>query len=190
LSALSAFNAIAHAVEALYAPDTNPVISLMAEEGVRAIVGALPALAQNPHDLSVRSDLLYGAWLCSCCLGATTMGLHHKLCHTLGGLFDLPHAETHTVVLPYALNFNAPAIPEVLVRLGRAMEVSDPVAALIELQRNLRLPMSLRDLGMPKDGVARAVEVAIGNPYRNPREFSAALLTELLEHAWAGIDLI
>jgi alcohol dehydrogenase class IV len=189
LSALSAFNAIAHAVEALYAPDTNPVISLMAEEGVRAIVGVLPALAENPHDLSVRSDLLYGAWLCSCCLGATTMGLHHKLCHTLGGLFDLPHAETHTVVLPYALNFNAPAIPEVLVRLGRAMEVSDPVVALIELQRNLRLPMSLRDLGMPKDGVARAVEVAIGNPYRNPREFSAALLTELLEHAWAGIDL-
>jgi alcohol dehydrogenase class IV len=117
------------------------------------------------------------------------MGLHHKLCHTLGGLFDLPHAETHTVVLPYALNFNAPAIPEVLVRLGRAMGAGDPIGALIELQRKLRLPMSLRDLGMPKDGVVRAVELAIGNPYKNPREVSAALLTELFEQAWAGIDL-
>jgi len=186
LSALSAFNAIAHAVEALYAPDTNPIVSLMAQEGVRSIVKALGRIAATPHDLGVRADLLYGAWLCSCCLGATTMGLHHKLCHTLGGLFDLPHAETHTIVLPYVLEFNAPTVPDAVARLGRAMETDDPVRALIELERSLHLPMALRDVGMPNDGIARAVAQATANPYANPREVDAASLTELIERAWRG----
>ncbi len=186
LSALSAFNAIAHAVEALYAPDTNPIVSLMAEEGVRAIVRALARLSGTPDDIEVRTDLLYGAWLCSCCLGATTMGLHHKLCHTLGGLFDLPHAETHTIVLPYVLEFNAPAVPDAVARLGRAMKSDDPVLALAELERSLQVPMTLREVGMPEDGVARAVAQAMANPYANPRPVDATSLTELIERAWAG----
>src|SRR5581483_1797029 len=130
ISALSAFNAIAHAVEALYAPDTNPIVALMAQEGIRTLAGALPRLMEEPHDRAVRSDMLYGAWLCSCCLGSTTMGLHHKLCHTLGGAFNLPHAETHTIVLPYVLEFNAPAIPGAMAGLSQAMNSDDPVAAL------------------------------------------------------------
>ena len=186
LSALSAFNAIAHAVEALYAPDINPIVSLMAEEGVRAIVRALARIAGTPDDIRVRTDLLYGAWLCSCCLGATTMGLHHKLCHTLGGLLDLPHAETHTIVLPYALEFNAPAVPDAMARLGRAMETDDPVRGLVALERSLQVPMALRDVGMAKDGIARAVAQAMANLYANPRPVNAASLTELIERAWAG----
>jgi alcohol dehydrogenase class IV len=187
LSVLSAFNAIAHAIEALYAPDTNPIVELMAQEGVRSIVQALGRIAATPDDLGVRADLLYGAWLCSCCLGATTMGLHHKLCHTLGGMFDLPHAETHTIVLPYVLEFNAQAVPDAMARLGRAMETNDPVRALVELERSLPIPMALRDLGMPKDGIARAVAQATANPYANPRAVDAMSLTELIERAWAGV---
>ena len=188
MSLLSAFNAIAHAVEALYALDGNPIISLMAEEGVRTIVNALPKLMQTPHESSVRSDLLYGAWLCSCCLGATTMGLHHKLCHVLGGLFDLPHAPTHTIVLPYALAFNAPAVPAAMSRLSRAMNHDDPVHSLFALQRACKVPRALRDIGMPKDGVANAVAQAIANPYANPRRVEADALKSLLECAWAGLD--
>lgn len=186
LSALSAFNAMAHAAEALYAPDTNPIVSLMAEEGVRAIQRALARITGAPDDIGVRTDLLYGAWLCSCCLGATTMGLHHKLCHTLGGLFDLPHAETHTIVLPHVLQFNAPAIPDAMARLGRAMNTDDPVRVLVELERSLQVPMALRDLGMPEEGIGRAVAQAAANPYSNPRPVDAASLTELIERAWAG----
>lgn len=189
LSALSAFNAIAHAVEALYAPDTNPIVSLMAQEGVRSIVQALGRIEGTPEDLGVRADLLYGAWLCSCCLGATTMGLHHKLCHTLGGLFDLPHAETHAIVLPHVLEFNAQAVPDAMARLGRAMETHDPVRALAELERSLHIPQALRDLGMPKDGIVRAVAQATANPYANPRAVDAASLTELIERAWAGAGI-
>ena len=121
LAATSGINAIAHAVEALYARDTNPVISLMAEEGIRALARALPAIVAKPDDREARSDALYGAWLCGVCLGTVGMALHHKLCHTLGGTFDLPHAETHTIVLPHALAYNAPAVPEAAARIARAI---------------------------------------------------------------------
>jgi maleylacetate reductase len=186
MSALSGFNAMAHAAEALYAVDRNPVISLMAEEGVRAIYDALPEVLRNPGDPVARSELLYGAWLCACCLGSTSMGLHHKLCHTLGGLFDLPHAQTHAILLPYALTYNAPAISNALGRLARAMRTEDPVAALMCLEVTCGIPLALRDIGMPKDGVERAVAETIANPYNNPRPIEAAPLREILSRAWAG----
>ena len=109
LSATSGLNAIAHAAEALYARDGNPVIALMAEEGVRALAAALPAIVADPGDMAARGGALYGAWLCGLCLGAVSMALHHKLAHVLGGSFDLPHAEAHAVLLPHAVAYNAPA---------------------------------------------------------------------------------
>jgi alcohol dehydrogenase class IV len=111
LTATSGLNAIAHAVEALYAQDRNPIVSLMAEEGIAALARSLPVLVDAASDLAARSDALYGAWLCGACLGAVGMALHHKLCHTLGGSFDLPHAETHAVVLPHAVAYNSAAAP-------------------------------------------------------------------------------
>jgi maleylacetate reductase len=186
MSALSAFNAIAHAAEALYAPDVNPIIALMAEEGVRAIVSALSRVMRDPADPEARADLLYGAWLCACCLGTTTMGLHHKLCHTLGGMFDLPHAQTHTIVLPYALAYNAPMAPAAMARLGRAMQTDDAIGALLRLAHECPIPHALRDIGMSQDGIARAVAQAMANPYANPRPLDAGALTDLLERAWAG----
>lgn len=187
MSALSAFNALAHAVEALYAPDGNPIVAMMAEEGVRAIVGALPRMLKESGDPEARASLLYGAWLCACCLGVTTMGLHHKLCHTLGGLFNLPHAETHAIVLPHALAYNAPMIPSAMTRLRRAMGTDDAVGALVQLARNCDIPLALLDIGMPYEGIARAVEEALRNPYENPRPVEAGALAALLERAWAGM---
>ncbi|MCP3717340.1 maleylacetate reductase [Paraburkholderia sp. CNPSo 3281] len=186
MSALSAFNAMAHAMEALYAPDTNPIVTMMAEDGVRAIVDSLPRVLKEPDDPEARASLLYGAWLCACCLGATSMGLHHKLCHTLGGLFDLPHAKTHAIVLPYALAYNAPMVPEVMARLRRAMAADDAVGALLDLGRDCGIPLALRDIGMPYEGIALAVKQALRNPYDNPRPVEPAALATLLTHAWAG----
>lgn len=189
MSALSALNAVAHAVEALYATDGNPIVSLMAEEGVRAVFDALPDVLREPGNPAARGELLYGAWLCACCLGASSMGLHHKLCHTLGGLFDLPHAQTHAIVLPYALAFNAPAVPQAMERLGRATRSADALAALMQLERQCDIPLALRDIGMPQDGVTRAVEDAMANPYNNPRPVDAEGLRALLERAWAGMGV-
>ena len=185
-TAASALNAIAHAAEALYAPDGNPAVSLMAAEGVRALVEALPRLVQDTRDLDARSSALYGAWLCGACLGACTMGLHHKLCHTLGGLFDLPHAPMHAVLLPHALAYNAPFIPDALQRLARATGSADPLAALQRLSALCGLPGSLRELGMPEAGIDRAVQLALANPYRNPRAVEVPGLRKLLQNAWSG----
>ena len=186
LSGTSGINAIAHAVEALYARDRNPIISLMAEEGIRALGRALPRIAGAPRDRGARADALYGAWLCGACLGSVGMSLHHKLCHTLGGTFDLPHAETHTVVLPHATAYNAPAAPEAMTAIARALDCADPALGLYELAGRVGAPRGLAEIGMPEDGLERAVELALESPYWNPKVIDRDRIRALLARAWAG----
>jgi maleylacetate reductase len=186
LSVTSGVNAIAHAVEALYAPDTSPLIALMAEEGVRAMAGALPAVADGPDSLQARGRALYGAWLCGSCLGATTMGLHHKLCHVLGGTFGLPHAETHTVVLPYALAYNAPAVPGAAATVARALDAADAPSALQDLAERLGAPRSLAELGLKEADLTVAAAQAAGQAYANPREVTAEGALAVLRAAYEG----
>ncbi|MHA5048917.1 maleylacetate reductase [Streptomyces sp. SD15] len=186
LTVTSGINALAHAVEALYAPDVSPLVSLMAEEGVRAMTGALPLLAAAPDDLEARGRALYGAWLCGACLGATTMGLHHKLCHVLGGTFGLPHAETHTVVLPYALAYNAPAAPQAIIALSRALGTDDVPRALRDLAGSLGAPRSLAELGLKEADLAVAAAEVAGQAYPNPREVTANGVLGLLTAAYEG----
>lgn len=106
MSVKSALNAAAHAVEAIYAPDANPVTTLMSLDALRAIKAALPDLRKSPRDAQIRARLLYGAWLCSTALGYVAMSLHHKLAHVVGGSFDMPHADTHAILLPHTAHFN------------------------------------------------------------------------------------
>jgi maleylacetate reductase len=190
LSATSGMNAVAHAVEGLYAPDASPVVSLMAEEGARALATALPAVVADGADLDARSEAQYGAWLCGAVLGATTMSLHHKLCHALGGTLDLPHAGTHTVVLPHALAFNQPAAPQAVAALSRALgggrDVPDPARELWELAGRLGAPRSLRELGMAEADVARIAGAAVATTYANPRPVTRDAVERLLHAAWSG----
>lgn len=185
-SVTSGFNAIAHAVEALYAPDTSPVVSLMAEEGTHALLNALPRIVQNPLDLDARTQALYGAWLCGATLGATTMSLHHKLCHTLGGALNLPHAETHTVILPYALAYNQDFAPEALESLRRSTGADDPARYLKELSVQLGAPSSLRELGMEEFDIEVVVDLATQNSYANPRNVTAEGVRTLVSAAFDG----
>lgn len=186
LCVTSGINAAAHAVEALYAQDRNPVVSLMASAGVEALVSALPTIVGNPDDRDARGKALYGAWLCGICLGSVGMALHHKLCHTLGGLFDLPHSETHTVILPHALRYNEAAAPEAIAALKRAMGQADPARTLFDLAASLGAPTALQDLGMPVEGIGEAVEQALENPYWNPRDLEKEALRALLVNAYRG----
>src|SRR4051794_12417846 len=187
MSVTSGFNAIAHAVEGLYAPDATPIISLMAEDGTRALVGALPRIVTNGSDRESRTEAQYGAWLCGAVLAATTMSLHHKLCHTLGGTLDLPHAQTHTVVLPHALAFNQPTAPHAVAALSRALGgVPDPARELWELAGRLGAPRSLAELGMKESDIPRIVELAVANPYANPRPVTRDGIEALLRAAWVG----
>jgi maleylacetate reductase len=186
MSGTSGMNAIAHAVEALYAKERNPVVSLMALEAIRALARSLPLIHDDPSDREARADALYGAWLCGICLGSVGMALHHKLCHTLGGSFDLPHAETHTVVLPHALAYNAPSIPDVMEKLRDVLGHQDPAVALFELAGRIGAPRSLRDIGMPEQGVEVATERALANPYWNPQPLERDGIHALIARAYAG----
>lgn len=187
LTVTSGLNAIAHAVEGLYAQQANPIISLIAEEGIRALVGALPRIARSPSDIEARSEALYGAWLCGTTLGAVGMALHHKLCHTIGGTFDMPHAQTHTVILPHALAYNAPFATEAVARIARAVGTENAPLALYNLARTLGAPVALKELGMKHEDLDRVIALTLAKPYWNPAPLDERRLRTLLEHAWDGI---
>lgn len=185
MSVASGLNAIAHAVEGLYATDANPVTSMMAVEGIAALQRALPGICRDPGDLGARSDALYGSWLCGTVLGAVAMALHHKLCHTLGGALDLPHAETHAILLPHTVAFNAAAAAEALEPAARLFG-GDLGGGLHDLARSLGAPVALRDIGVNRDDLGRIADLAVKNPYANPREVTRDGILALLEAAWAG----
>jgi maleylacetate reductase len=186
VSAASGLNAVAHAVEALYAPDGSPVVAAMAEQGVRAFATALPAVAADAADPAARATALEGAWLCGACLGATTMGLHHRLCHALGGMLDLPHAETHAVVLPHVAAFNLPSAPAARDALARSFGGEDPVLGLTALSERLGVPRTLAELGVAAADLDPVADEVLANPYSNPRPVSRDDLRALLHAAWSG----
>ena len=185
MSVASGLNAMAHAVEGLYAPDANPVTSLLAVEGIRALKDSLPAIARDPADIGVRGSALYGSWLCGVVLGSVAMSLHHKLCHTLGGSFDLPHAQTHAVLLPHTATYNAPAAAEALAPAAAAFG-GDLGGGLYDLARTLGAPLALKDLGLAGRDLEHVADLATRNPYANPREVTRDGILALLSRAYDG----
>ena len=186
LSVTSGINAIAHAAEGLYASDGNPIIRLMAQEGIAALGRALPSIHRDPQDRQARHDALYGAWLCGAVLGNVSMALHHKLCHTLGGSFNLPHAQTHTVVLPHALAYNEAAAPEAMRGIAAALNGDRAPAAIFDLARDNGAPVSLRALGLREQDLDRACDLALSNQYPNPRGLEREGIRALLQNAFEG----
>ncbi|SEQ75343.1 Alcohol dehydrogenase, class IV [Loktanella sp. DSM 29012] len=185
MSVASGLNAMAHAVEGLYAPDGNPVTSLLAVEGIRALRDALPAIVTDPTDINARSAALYGSWLCGVVLGSVAMSLHHKLCHTLGGTCDLPHAETHAILLPHTAAYNAPAARDALAPAA-ALFGGDLGGGLHDLARALGAPLALKDLGLARDDIAKVAGLAVKNPYANPRDVTRDGIEALLTRAYEG----
>ncbi len=190
----SAFNALAHAINALAAAGSNPITSALALEGVRAIHGSLSTVMAQPGDVAARGNMLYGAALCGMALGATNTGLHHKLCHVLGGRFNLVHADAHSVILPHAVAFNAPALPGEMSRLAEAIGVpgGDPAVELWELARRSNVPTKLsqlagRDGPLQRADLPGAAEAAAAEITINVRPVSEHDLLDLLERAYDGI---
>jgi alcohol dehydrogenase class IV len=186
MSVTSGINAIAHAAEGLYAADGNPIMDLMAQEGIAALARALPAIRREPRDVQARADALYGAWLCGAVLGSVGMALHHKLCHTLGGSYNLPHAQTHTIVLPHALAYNADCAPEAMRRIGAALGDGSAARAVYDLARNNGAPVALRDIGMKAEDLDAACDIALQNQYPNPRPLERTAIRQLLQDAYEG----
>ncbi|HEU5100602.1 MAG TPA: maleylacetate reductase [Roseiflexaceae bacterium] len=182
----SGINALAHCVEALYAPDASPIVALIAEEGIRSLAASLPTVVRTPGDIDARARALYGAWLAGTSLGGAAMGLHHKLCHTLGGSFNLPHAEVHTVILPHAAAYNAAMASEAMARVARALGAESAPGAIYDLAAMLGAPTALRAIGMREEDLDTAAELATRSPYPNPAPVNRDGVRQLLDDAFYG----
>lgn len=185
MSVTSGLNAMAHAVEALYAQDRNPVTSMQAVAGLRALRDALPVIVRDPGNVAARGEALYGSWLCGTVLGTVGMSLHHKLCHTFGGSFDTPHAETHAILIPHTAAYNEPEAQDAL-SAAAALFGGSLGGGLWDFAKSLGAPLALKDLGLTEADLDRAADLAVKNPYWNPRLVERNSIRALLGQAWAG----
>jgi maleylacetate reductase len=189
LSVASGLNAMAHCVDAFWAPHADPINAAFAAEGILALAAGLPEVAAEPLQLPGREQLLYAAYLSGVAFASAGSGLHHKICHALGGLYDLPHAQTHAVVLPYVLAFNGPAAPAAQRRIATALTAVDADEGLKQLCCVLQAPTALRDYGFTEADIPRAVDAILPSvPESNPRPVTADDLRKLLHLAWRGAD--
>lgn len=186
MSITSGLNAMAHAVEGLYAQDRNPIASMIALEGIAALKAALPAIVTNFQDPAARKNALYGSWLCGVVLGSVGMALHHKLCHTLGGSFNLPHAEMHAILLPHTVAYTEKAVPGLLAPVASMFNAKHAGGGLYDFAARLGAPLKLRDFGLTAGDLDRAAELATKDAYWNPRPLAPAAIRDLLQRAWEG----
>jgi maleylacetate reductase len=186
LTVTSALNALAHAMEALYAPDRNPVIEAMVREALPAFRDSIPVLIQSPQDRNARTGALYAAWCCSTALGYVSMALHHKLAHVLGGSFGLPHAETHAVLLPHTTAYNEPAVDGLLQPIADTFGHGSAAKGLWHFAKSVNAPMRLADLGLTAQDLDHAADIATKNPYANPRPVTRDGIRHLLQQAYDG----
>ncbi|MDQ1042392.1 maleylacetate reductase [Streptomyces sp. V4I2] len=187
LSVASGLNAVAHCVDSMWAPRTNPINQAFAMEGLRAVADGLRRIARKPDDVDGRDAALHGCYLSGVAFTSAGSGLHHKICHVLGGAYDLPHAQTHATVLPYVLELNAPGVPDTAHRIAGALGSATPVAGLNDLRWELEAPRALADYGMRREDIPEAVQLILPYvPPDNPVQVGAEELTDLLTRAWAG----
>jgi len=190
MSVASGLNALAHCVDSLWAPQADPINTVLAAEGARALHAGLPLVAAEPGGIPGIELALYGAHLAAKAFASAGSGLHHKICHVLGGKFDLPHAQTHAIVLPYVLALNAPNAPDAVARLATAFSSSTALEGLQQLRRVLGAPRALRDIGLGEGDIPAAVEDVLAVvPASNPTPVTTENLTALLHAAWAGEEL-
>lgn len=182
----SGMNAIAHAVEALYAKDRNPIVSMMAEASIRALGKALPVLMDEPANAGAHAEALYGAWLAGVCLGSVGMAIHHKICHTLGGTFNLNHADIHALMIPYTSAYNREAAPEAMARIAAALGTEDGPTGIYRLTQRAATWRSLAEMGLTQAALDKAADIAMQNPYYNPRPVTREGVREMLQAAFEG----
>lgn len=187
LSIASGLNGMAHCVDSMWAPRADPINQALAAEGIRALANGLPVIKNDPQDLAGREQSQYGAYLSAVAFASAGSGLHHKICHVLGGAYDLPHARTHATVLPYVLAFNSPAAPGAESRIAAAFGTSSATEGLNALRSAVNAPAALRDCGLAEDKIPEAAELILPVvPESNPREVTRADLESLLRAAHAG----
>jgi alcohol dehydrogenase class IV len=187
LAVASGLNALAHCIDAMWAPHADPIDRALASEGIRALASGLPRVASaGPAGIE---ETLYGAYLAATAFASAGSGMHHKICHVLGGMFNLPHAQTHSVVLPHVLAFNAPNAVDAANRIAAAFGSDTASAGLAQLRTAVDAPRALRDYGLTESDLPAAVEAILPVlPSNNPTPVTPENLAALLHAAWEGDD--
>ena len=190
MSVASGLNAMAHCVDSMWAPRVDPIDQALALEGIRALNEGLPRVVETPEGLDGREQALYGSYLSAVAFASAGSGLHHKICHVLGGMYNLPHAQTHAVVLPYVLAFNVPSVPDLERRMAAAFVSDSALAGLQRLRAQVNAPRALRDYGLRDEDILAAAEAVLQVvPESNPTPVTLTNLQELLYAAWEGGEL-
>jgi len=187
VSAETGMNALAHCVECAYSPSRTPEAEAVALAGVRRIAAALPAVVDDPDDLTARTEMLAGAVLGGRALQNAAMGVHHGLAQLVGGRTGMAHGLANAIVLSHAMRFNAEAVPDELRRIGEALgEPDDPARAVDHLVRRIGLPTQLSDCGFTDEDLAAVVRLSQSNPgvQMNPRPVSEDDARAILEAAF------
>jgi maleylacetate reductase len=198
MTASTGINALAHCIEALYSTTPNPMSTAVAIESIRHIGNSLLRCYAHGDDLDARTEMLQGAHLAGLSLASVSMGLHHGLCHVLGGSANVPHGIANSIILPHAIRFNADAIAEQLIPAAEAMGIStngiSPSVAMealaqeiYDLVGEMNLPQCLRDVGTIRESdLPRLAQLASQNRtiQNNPKPITEEQLKTLLQSAW------
>jgi maleylacetate reductase len=182
----SGMNALAHGVEAFYGPGANPISTALAVEGIRDLAAGLPQAVERPEELEGRTQTLRGAWLAGAALAVAGTGIHHQICHVLGGAFGLDHGGMNAVLLPHTVRFVTPAVPREMARVAAALGAADAAAGCSDLARRIGAPTSLAALGLAGTDLDRAAELCAGQLTGRPRSAGVGELRALLGAAHAG----
>jgi maleylacetate reductase len=186
VTAASAFNALAHCVEALWVDDRTPATTARSVEAIDVIVDALPVVISNGHDLGGRTRLLYGAYRAGQVIGVVGTALHHRTSHVLGGRYGLDHGGMNAVLLPHVVAYNAGWGSWEEAALASVLG-DNPAGRLADVARRTGAPTSLGELGMPQAGIDAVLDEVIDRVGdSNPRPPDRDSLRSLLERAWRG----
>ncbi|MDG1707652.1 MAG: maleylacetate reductase [Emcibacteraceae bacterium] len=180
-------NSLAHCVEALYAKVKSPISDLMAVQGIKALTSGLPKSIENPNDLKARADVLYGGMLSGYCVTLAGIAIHHKLCHVLGGHHGIPHGESNSVVLPYAVAYNESAAPEAMDKIKAAMGTTSASGGIYDFATKIGVPKSLKELEMQESDLDLAAKETVERTPYNPKPVDEKSLREMLQQAYEGV---
>jgi alcohol dehydrogenase class IV len=201
LTASTAMDALTHAIEAYVGTGCSPVSDIFAAGAVELIFRNILQATENGLDLEARGSLLVAANLAGTAFSHSMVGCVHGMAHATGALYQVPHGIANAILLTHGMEYNFEEVKEKLTKLAPFMgveisglSVEDAAAKTIEAVRSLTarlnkmgaLPLRLRDVGVPQEGLPELAEYAVndGTSWFNPREVVAEELLLHLKNAF------
>lgn len=191
ITVMTGMNSVAHAVDALYGQNSGsmhigPLTIALAREALFAHQKGLSAVVHGEDNIANRQRLLYAGFLGGLLISMHGIAIHHRLCHVIGGLFDVPHGATNSIILPHAVAYNTGVVPQADQLIQEVFEGDNPAKCIYQFTQSLNAPADLREFGVPESAATQIAQHQIAHGGWNPREVTLASLTELVKNAING----